>query len=97
MEVDKPVNAAPDSSEDNRDQPEQSGDAKTAPVTGNGSSEISNGEVTDSKQVDGEDNNISSSNGSATPKSGKAKGIFYFINYFYWVCTYTLAYSRATR
>lgn len=72
MEVDKSVSAAPDSSEDNCLEPEQSGDAKTPAPTGNGS-EVCNGEVTDSKQVDGEESNITSSNGSATPVKGKAK------------------------
>ncbi|KAI5636326.1 protein phosphatase 2C domain-containing protein [Phthorimaea operculella] len=67
MEVDKPNSTAPDSSEDNRDQPEQSGSAKPA---GNG--DVCNGEVTDSKQADSQESNITSSNGS-TPAKGKAK------------------------
>lgn len=66
MEVDK--TNTPDSSAENCIQPEQSADSKTE----NGSSEVCNGEVTNSK-VDGE-NNISSSNGSGTPKSDKCKG-----------------------
>lgn len=74
MEVDKPVSTAPDSSADNCDQPEQSADAKTPAPAGNGSGDVCNGEVTDSKQVDGEESNITSSNGSATPLKGKAKG-----------------------
>ncbi|CAH0720963.1 unnamed protein product, partial [Brenthis ino] len=67
MEVDK--TNTPDSSAENCNQPEQSADSKTE----NGSSsEVCNGEVTNSK-VDGE-NNITSSNGSATPvKSNKSK------------------------
>uniref|UniRef100_A0A2A4JWY8 protein-serine/threonine phosphatase n=1 Tax=Heliothis virescens TaxID=7102 RepID=A0A2A4JWY8_HELVI len=74
MEVDKANSTAPDSSEDNCLQPEQSGDAKSSVATGNGAtSESCNGEVTDSKQVDGEESNITSSNGSATPAKGKAK------------------------
>ncbi|XP_075969706.1 protein phosphatase 1G isoform X2 [Anticarsia gemmatalis] len=76
MEVDKTNSTAPDSSEDNCHQPEQSEDAKStsAPATGNGaSSEVCNGEVTESKPVDGEESNITSSNGSATPVKGKAK------------------------
>lgn len=80
MDVDKPNSTAPDSSEDNCHQPEQSENAKNIPAAGNGS-DVCNGEVSDSKQADGEDNNISSSNGSTTPvKSGKAKGknIFFF-------------------
>ncbi|KAM3963119.1 putative protein phosphatase CG10417 isoform 2-T2 [Aphomia sociella] len=73
MDVDKPNSIAPDSSEDNCHQPEQSGDIKNTAATENGS-DTCNGEVTDSKQVEGEENNITSSNGSATPvKSGKAK------------------------
>ncbi|XP_032513613.1 probable protein phosphatase CG10417 isoform X3 [Danaus plexippus] len=56
MEVDK-VNT-PDSSGENCNHPEQSADSKST-------SEVCNGEVTNSK-IDGE-NNISSSNGSATP------------------------------
>lgn len=70
MEVDK--TNTPDSSAENCNQPEQSADSKTE----NGSSEVCNGEVTNSK-VDGE-NNITSSNGSGTPhKSDKCKGIFF--------------------
>lgn len=67
LETDAPkaISIAPDSSEDNCDQPEQSGDAESV-TPGNGA-ELSNGEVTDSKQVDGEENNITSSNGSTTP------------------------------
>ncbi|KAJ2952673.1 hypothetical protein O0L34_g7012 [Tuta absoluta] len=68
MEVDKSNSTAPDSSEDNRDQPEQSGSVKA--VAGNG--DVCNGEVTDSKQVDSQESNITSSNGS-TPAKGKAK------------------------
>ncbi|XP_053625016.1 uncharacterized protein LOC128683413 [Plodia interpunctella] len=72
MEVNKPLSTAPDSSGDNCHQPEQSNNANKTPIAGNGDG--CNGEVTDSKQADGEDNNISSSNGSATPvKSGKDK------------------------
>ncbi|CAG9585321.1 unnamed protein product [Danaus chrysippus] len=64
MEVDK-VNT-PDSSGENCNHPEQSADSKST-------SEVCNGEVTNSK-IDGE-NNISSSNGSATPvKSDVTKG-----------------------
>ncbi|XP_013195944.1 probable protein phosphatase CG10417 isoform X2 [Amyelois transitella] len=71
-EVTKPSLTAPDSSGDNCHQPEQSMDVSKVPVAGNGDG--CNGEVSDSKQADGEDNNISSSNGSATPvKSGKGK------------------------
>ncbi|KAJ8725715.1 hypothetical protein PYW08_003898 [Mythimna loreyi] len=74
MEVDKANSTAPDSSEDNRLQPEQSADAKSSGATGNGdASDPCNGEVTDSKQVDGEESNITSSNGSATPAKGKEK------------------------
>ncbi|XP_063821857.1 uncharacterized protein LOC135071916 isoform X4 [Ostrinia nubilalis] len=65
----KSISTAPDSSEDNCHQPEQSGDAKP---TGNGASAC-NGEVTDSKQTDKEEDNITSSNG-ATPVKGKGKG-----------------------
>ncbi|XP_059057041.1 uncharacterized protein LOC131850720 isoform X2 [Achroia grisella] len=73
MDVDKPTTIAPDSSEDNCHQPEQSEDAKNTTPKENGS-DACNGEVTDSKQVEGEENDITSSNGSATPvKSGKAK------------------------
>ncbi|KAG6442695.1 hypothetical protein O3G_MSEX002471 [Manduca sexta] len=73
VDIDKTNSTVPDSSEDNCHEPEQSGDAKTEPLTDNGS-EVCNGEVTDSKQVETEDNNITSSNGSATPvKSGKIK------------------------
>lgn len=78
MDAEKTNSTAPDSSEDNCHQPEQSEDAKTsaAPVAGNGAaSDVCNGEVTDSKQADGEESNITSSNGSATPVKGKAKGI----------------------
>ncbi|XP_063821855.1 probable protein phosphatase CG10417 isoform X2 [Ostrinia nubilalis] len=64
----KSISTAPDSSEDNCHQPEQSGDAKP---TGNGASAC-NGEVTDSKQTDKEEDNITSSNG-ATPVKGKGK------------------------
>ncbi|XP_049866905.1 uncharacterized protein LOC126367438 isoform X2 [Pectinophora gossypiella] len=71
MEVDKPNSTAPDSSEDNCLEPEQSESVKPA---GNGAGDVCNGEVTDSKQVDSQESNITSSNGSATPvKSGKAK------------------------
>lgn len=63
MEVDKA--AVPDSSADTHLQPEPS----AAPAS-NGAC---NGEVTESKQG-GEDADISSSNGSATPVKGKAKG-----------------------
>ncbi|CAH1646006.1 unnamed protein product [Spodoptera littoralis] len=74
MEVDKSnATTAPDSSEDNCLQPEQSADAKSSPAKGSGSSDACNGEVTDSKQVDGEESNITSSNGSTTPSKGKAK------------------------
>lgn len=67
--VEKGNSTAPDSSEDNCLQPEQSADAKSSVATGNGStSEACNGEVTDSKQVEGEESNITSSNGSATTK-----------------------------
>ncbi|XP_045785781.1 probable protein phosphatase 2C 11 [Maniola jurtina] len=69
MEVDKVVNT-PDSSGENCNQPEQSVDSK-APGNGSTTSEVCNGEVTNSK-VDGE-NNISSSNGSTTPKSVSSK------------------------
>ncbi|KOB68061.1 Protein phosphatase 1G [Operophtera brumata] len=58
MEVDKPSSAAPDSSGDNVNEPEQSADAKAPP--------------TESKPV-GEDENITSSNGAATPAKGKGK------------------------
>ncbi|KAJ0180603.1 hypothetical protein K1T71_004007 [Dendrolimus kikuchii] len=72
MEVDKATSTAPDSSEDNCHQPEQSGDAKG--VASENGAELSNGEVTDSKQIDGEENNITSSNGSTTPENtGKTK------------------------
>ncbi|XP_035436402.2 uncharacterized protein LOC118266893 isoform X3 [Spodoptera frugiperda] len=74
MEVDKSNATAPDSSEDNCLQPEQSADAKTSAAKGSGASDACNGEVTDSKQVDGEESNITSSNGSTTPSKGKAKG-----------------------
>ncbi|XP_026744646.1 probable protein phosphatase 2C 11 isoform X1 [Trichoplusia ni] len=75
VEEKKESSTVPDSSEDNCLQPEQSEDAKSTVAAGNGAaSEVCNGEVTDSKQVDGEESNITSSNGSATPaKSGKAK------------------------
>lgn len=73
MDVDKSNTTAPDSSEDNCDQPEQSEDAKKVAVKENGS-DTCNGEVTDSKQAEGEEHDITSSNGSTTPvKSGKAK------------------------
>ncbi|XP_026329735.1 probable protein phosphatase 2C 11 isoform X2 [Hyposmocoma kahamanoa] len=68
--ADKPNSTAPDSSGDNCHQPEQSADAK---VPDNAGGDACNGEVTDSKQVDGEESNITSSNGSATLKGGKAK------------------------
>lgn len=71
--ADKPNSTAPDSSGDNCHQPEQSADAK---VPDNGGGDACNGEVTDSKQVDVEESNITSSNGSATPKGGKATGEF---------------------
>lgn len=45
----------------------------TVTSTGNGSGDVSNGEVTESKPV-GEDENITSSNGAATPAKGKGKG-----------------------
>lgn len=70
MEVDK--STAPDSSGDNCTQPNQSEDAKPA-VASNGSGDACNGEVTDSKQVDGEESNITSSNGSTSPLKGKNK------------------------
>ncbi|CAH2073714.1 unnamed protein product, partial [Iphiclides podalirius] len=74
-DADKINSTAPDSSGDNCRRPEQSQDVKSTTNAGNGpTSETFNGEVTDSKQVDGEDTNITSSNGSVTPvKSGKAK------------------------
>lgn len=64
--LEKPNSTAPDSSGDNCHQPEQSGDAKSA--------NICNGEVTDSKQTDKEEDNITSSNGDKTPVKGKGKG-----------------------
>lgn len=68
--IKKPITAAPDSSEDNRHQPpEQSADAKSA-AAGN---DVCNGEVTDSKQADKGESNITSSNGSTTPLKGKGK------------------------
>ncbi|CAH0701731.1 unnamed protein product [Spodoptera exigua] len=73
MEVDKSNTTAPDSSEDNCHQPEQSADAKSSPAKGSSAPDACNGEVTDSKQVDGEESNITSSNGSTTPSKGKAK------------------------
>ncbi|XP_013146183.1 PREDICTED: probable protein phosphatase CG10417 isoform X3 [Papilio polytes] len=74
-ENDKPNLPAPDSSEDNQpDQPEQSEDVKSSTNGCNVvTTENCNGEVTGSKPMDGEDSNITSSNGSVTPvKSGKA-------------------------
>ncbi|CAK1581804.1 unnamed protein product [Parnassius mnemosyne] len=75
MDVDKSNLTAPDSSGDNCRLPEQSGDVKSTTNAGNGvATETCNGEVTDSKQIDGEDSKITSSNGSVTPvQSGKAK------------------------
>ncbi|XP_014370238.2 probable protein phosphatase CG10417 isoform X2 [Papilio machaon] len=74
--VNKPILPAPDSSEDNcqPDQPEQSEDVKSSTNGCNVvTTENCNGEVTGSKQIDGEDSNITSSNGSVTPvKTGKA-------------------------
>lgn len=70
MEVDKVASTAPDSSEDNHLLPEQS--VAAAPAASNGPD--CNGEVTESKQAVGEDGDITSSNGSATPVKGKAKG-----------------------
>ncbi|KAF9421833.1 hypothetical protein HW555_002273 [Spodoptera exigua] len=75
MEVDKSNTTAPDSSEDNCHQPEQSADAKSSPAKGSSAPDACNGEVTDSKQVDGEESNITSSNGSTTPSKGKAKAV----------------------
>ncbi|CAH0406425.1 unnamed protein product [Chilo suppressalis] len=70
--VDKSNSTAPDSSGDNCHQPpEQSADAKNT-ATANGP-DVCNGEVTDSKETDKEENNITSSNGSATPVKGKGK------------------------
>ncbi|XP_063531053.1 uncharacterized protein LOC134742054 isoform X3 [Cydia strobilella] len=66
MEVDK--STAPDSSADNCTQPNQSEDAKPS----NGG-DVCNGEVPDSKQGDGEESNITSSNGSTSPQKGKNK------------------------
>lgn len=75
VEPEKINSAAPDSSDDNFHQPEQSENIKSCDVAPRNSSDVCNGEVSDSKEAEGEDNNISSSNGSATPvKSGKAKG-----------------------
>lgn len=72
MEVDKPE-TAPDSSDINCAQPEQS-EVKKQPTSNGSAPEVCNGEVSDSK-IDGEDNNISSSNGSKTPvKSDTPKG-----------------------
>ncbi|CAG9783837.1 unnamed protein product [Diatraea saccharalis] len=69
---DKLNSTAPDSSEDNCHQPpEQSADAKNTAI-GNGP-DVCNGEVTDSKQSDKEENNITSSNGSTTPVKVKGK------------------------
>ena len=85
MEVDKANSTAPDSSEDNCLQPEQSADAKSSVATGNGAtSDTCNGEVTDSKQVDGEESNITSSNGSAT--LAKGKGNFFDIFSLWFSC-----------
>lgn len=64
MEVDKPTVPAPDSSEDNHLEPEQS-----EPKSVSNGAEC-NGEVTESQ---GGDEDITSSNGSAHGK-GKAKG-----------------------
>ncbi|XP_013180531.1 PREDICTED: probable protein phosphatase CG10417 isoform X1 [Papilio xuthus] len=71
--VNKPILPAPDSSEDNC-QPEQSENVKSSTNGCNVvTTENCNGEVTGSKQIDGEDSNITSSNGSVTPvKTGKA-------------------------
>ncbi|XP_047988354.1 probable protein phosphatase CG10417 [Leguminivora glycinivorella] len=66
MEVDK--STAPDSSADNCTQPNQSEDAKPS----NGA-DVCNGEVPDSKQGDGEESNITSSNGSTSPQKGRIK------------------------
>ncbi|CAH2086344.1 unnamed protein product [Euphydryas editha] len=69
MDVDK-TTTTPDSSGENCNQPEQSADSKK--IENDSVSEMCNGEVSNSK-VDVE-NNISSSNGSATPvKSDSAK------------------------
>ncbi|XP_028037886.1 probable protein phosphatase 2C 11 [Bombyx mandarina] len=74
VEPEKINSAAPDSSDDNFHQPEQSENIKICDAAPRNSSDVCNGEVSDSKEAEGEDNNISSSNGSATPvKSGKAK------------------------
>ncbi|XP_041977839.1 probable protein phosphatase 2C 11 [Aricia agestis] len=70
MEVDK-AETAPDSSAETCTLPEPSAGAK--PTSNGPTSEGCNGEVTESK-ADIEENNITSSNGSATPsKSGKGK------------------------
>ncbi|KAL4705759.1 hypothetical protein ACJJTC_006540 [Scirpophaga incertulas] len=68
--LDKPNSTTPDSSEDNLHKPEQSEDSNIPP-TGNGI-DVCNGEVTDSKQTDKEESNITSSNGS-TPQKCKGK------------------------
>ncbi|XP_038215482.1 probable protein phosphatase 2C 58 isoform X3 [Zerene cesonia] len=61
---------APDSSADNCRQPEQSENCKVKADT-NAASEVCNGEVTESKQV--EEENITSSNGCNTPENAKDK------------------------
>ncbi|CAB3242376.1 unnamed protein product [Arctia plantaginis] len=72
-DVEKPNPIVPDSSEDNCNEPEQSENAKSSAEIAPGKDEICNGEVTDSKQVDGEESNITSSNGSTKTGKGKAK------------------------
>lgn len=72
MDADKSNTTAPDSSEDNWDKPEQSEDAAKSPKENNGS-DACNGEVPDSKQIDGEDTNITSSNGTTPMKKAKSK------------------------
>lgn len=75
LDIEKSSATVPDSSEDNCHEPEQSESVKSEATSGNASG-ICNGEVTDSKQIDIEDNDITSSNGSATPvKTGKIKGM----------------------
>lgn len=66
------VETAPDSSADNNCRlPEQS---ETSIKSNNGTSEICNGEVSDSKQSE---ENITSSNGLSTPDASKGSYIWY--------------------
>lgn len=74
MDVEKPNPIVPDSSDDTCNEPEQSENAKSSVDPAPAKDEICNGEVTDSKQVDGEESNITSSNGSTKTGKGKSKG-----------------------